>query len=267
MKNNNRHSNVVNFRAKDESSTDNSELLGFFNLLFEEEEPSQLVLLSKKPMTYMVLPDNDVKVLLKNRKNVESDDFKVLTSKNPMMIPHEDGLFRVVCVFNMPKLREHVDKNIDNYRYVMSDKDISADEVVKKITSQNSTLVSDNKPEALVGLTLGYPVQDVLMHDLMKQAQSMSIFLKSKGRFPNQQGVIKNVLNDIRPDLYPNRSDLKTNVSGVGNRFFYYMTWAPQSKYNKPVFDEIKDASIEAESKFPDAESFLKYACYKANSN
>lgn len=143
------------------SPKEKREFKSLVNYIFKDNKDVLTTLLGHKPTT--LLYDNSFEKRLaafnKYKKLLESKNIKFSIGKDIRG-------FNECYIFNLPKLRQTVEKNIQFYKLALGDKTLTTDEVVKMITQKNGLLYQTGGRHDILGVTLGYPAADSIIHQI-----------------------------------------------------------------------------------------------------
>lgn len=278
-----RKSNFVAFRGADNLDKfeslhpkEQKKIASILENLYENKDEIKMVLVGKKPSAQFVLPKNEYCTFKKYKNLFESKDIKIiLNSKSETEEFYPPG--HAAYIFNIPKLKEVVDKNIDFYRNWFDDKKLTNNQIIKKLTGDESPLLNPKTQHDILGVTLGFPLADSLLFKIELDIENtLGLLHQRKTTYPVHENVLSNLLKLIRPDMYGKittnfkHPDIKSSdgridpTTGKLNTYFIFTTWDKEHNEARKIINDDLEAGIkETKELFPSFEDFLFYMLTK----
>lgn len=276
-----RKSNFVAFRGADNLDKfeslhpkEQKKIASILENLYENKDEIRMVLVGKKPSALFFVSKNEYGIFKKYKNLFESKDIKILINSNKTKF---HGAEHRAFIFNMPKLKEVVDKNIDFYRNWFDDKKITNNQIIDKLTGNESPLLNPKLQHDIIGVTLGFPLADSLLFKIGEDIEdTLELLHQRKTTYPVHENVLSNLLKLIRPDMY---GKITTNfkhpiikssdgridpTTGKLNTYFIFTTWDKEhNEARKIINDDLESGIKETKELFPSFEDFLFYMLTK----
>lgn len=272
------------------SAKEKKEFVKLIKYIFKNEKAFISTLMGVKPSTLIYGSDFEkhIKPGIKKYKNLlESKDIKIISGK-------DSGGYDNCFVFNIPKFKKNVEKNLDFYRSALQIKNLKADEIVKGLTKKNSVLFQEND-HAILGVTLGYPAPDSIMHAIDCGLLNFVTMFANLGKYPQHAKTLAKIStlfdsqftkfkeNRIKKrNLIPEEANLVRAFIGVKpfkeqifkvskeyqshSPYYMFRTYC-QAQETKEMVKEIKAGIKMMKAKFKTPKDLLDYILSPQNSN
>lgn len=268
------------------SPIEKKEFKSLVNYIFKDNKDVLTTLLGHKPTTLLYDSRFDKKLAAFNKYK------KLLESKNiKFSIGKDIRGFDECYIFNLPKLKQTVEKNIQFYKLALGDKTLTKDEVVKMITKKNGLLYQTGGRHDILGVTLGYPAADSIIHhiecltcgygDRIAELEKYPEHAKSIARIRSffEPSIINSAKKDFKEGRFkPSDQGYTEIISYVDlkpikkkDRIFhsspdcrcsseYYMFWTYNDcEETRELVKEIKAGIKETKKKFKTPNDLLNY--------